>query len=81
MDSSCQSGIWCNLYGSSKITDLVGNVWTTTSEFTVTDPETPMQILTVAGHTPQNGIIPVRLHDDVTIETAVNDVISCVWNM
>lgn len=58
----------------AKITDLVGNVWTTTSEFTVTDPETPMQILTVAGHTPQNGIIPVRLHDDVTIETAVNDV-------
>jgi hypothetical protein len=58
----------------AKITDLVGNVFTVTRDFTVTDPETPMQILTVAGHTPQNGIIPVRLHDDVTIETAVNDV-------
>ncbi|HQL13880.1 MAG TPA: hypothetical protein PLN88_07515, partial [Candidatus Cloacimonadota bacterium] len=58
----------------AKITDLVGNVYTTTSEFTVTDPETPMQILSVAGHAPVNNIIPVRLHDDVTIETAVNDV-------
>lgn len=56
------------------ITDLVGLVTTVTSNFTVTDPETPMQIITVAGHAPVNNIIPVRLHDDVTIETAVNDV-------
>ncbi|MDD2263261.1 MAG: hypothetical protein PHW20_13490, partial [Clostridia bacterium] len=56
------------------ITDQVGLVTTVTSNFTVTDPETPMQILTVAGHVPVNSTIPVRLHDDVTIQTAVNDV-------
>ncbi len=33
-----------------------------------------MQIVSVAGHIPVNGIIPVRLHKDVHVVTQVNDV-------
>lgn len=56
------------------VTDSVGLAFDHVRSFNVTDTVTPMQIISVAGHVPVNGIIPVRLHDDVHIVTAVNDV-------
>ncbi len=58
----------------AKVTDIVGNVLNVTDTFTVIDNQTPMQIISVAGHIPVNGIIPVRLHNNVNVETRVNDV-------
>jgi hypothetical protein len=58
----------------AKVTDNVGNILEVTDTFTVIDNQTPMQIVSVAGHIPVNGIIPVRLHKDVHVVTQVNDV-------
>lgn len=58
----------------AKVTDIVGNVLNVTDTFTVIDNQTPMQIISVAGHIPVNGIIPVRLHNNVNVVTQVNDV-------
>ena len=58
----------------AKVTDNVGNILEVTDTFTVIDNQTPMQIISVAGHIPVNGIIPVRLHNDVNVVTQVNDV-------
>lgn len=58
----------------AKVTDNVGNILEVTDTFTVIDNQTPMQIVSVAGHIPVNGIIPVRLHNDVNVVTQVNDV-------
>jgi len=58
----------------AKVTDNVGNILEVTDTFTVIDNQTSMQIVSVAGHIPVNGIIPVRLHNDVNVITRVNDV-------
>ncbi|MDD4309609.1 MAG: hypothetical protein PHO32_04455, partial [Candidatus Cloacimonetes bacterium] len=55
------------------IATVAGNESTLIRSFVITDSDTPMLIVSVAGHAPQNGIIPVRLHDDVNIVTEVND--------
>lgn len=56
------------------VTDNVGNILEVTDTFTVVDNQTPMQIISVAGHIPVNGIIPVRLHNNVNVVMQVNDI-------
>jgi len=58
----------------AKVTDTVGNILNVTDTFTVIDNHTPMHIVSVAGHIPVNGIIPVRIHNNVNVVTQVNDI-------
>lgn len=53
------------------VTDMVGHVYETEAQFIITDIDTEIQIITVAGHAPVNGIIPVRLHGDIPVVTNV----------
>lgn len=51
------------------VTDNVGNEFITSPVNYLTDVE----MITVNGHTPVNGIIPVRLHDNFQVVTNVNN--------
>lgn len=54
------------------VTDLVGHIAEDEVEFIVSDADTDIVIVSVAGHVPVNGIIPVRLHGDLPFVTEVN---------
>jgi len=51
------------------VTDRVGHAIEVEEEFVVTDNDTEIIIVSVAGHDPVNGIIPVRLHGEFEVVT------------
>jgi len=53
------------------VTDMVGHVFEVEQTYEVSDTNTQILIVSVAGHAPVNHIIPVRLHGDFPVVTTV----------